>query len=91
LWAPPRRRSRWWSWRALFGPGRATAARGDVHAARQLLDGGGEAATPEIPAYEGDTLFVTNGSLPEMLDPPTIPGTDIRYADPEGERRHVAI
>ena len=30
-------------------------------------------------------------SFPEMLGLPTIPATDIRYADPDGEGRYVAI
>ncbi len=30
-------------------------------------------------------------SFPEMLGLPTIPATDIRYADPDGEGRYLAI
>jgi hypothetical protein len=30
-------------------------------------------------------------SFPEMLGLPTIPATDIRYADPDSEGRYVAI
>ena len=30
-------------------------------------------------------------SFPETLGRPTIPATDIRYADPDGEGRYIAI
>jgi hypothetical protein len=30
-------------------------------------------------------------SFPETLGRPTIPATDTRYADPDGEGRYVAI